>query len=52
MPGYLLLGCLLHLCDAVALVPLQLPDLGAQPLLLLHVLEQIVELLAGHELGE
>ena len=50
--GRLVLGRLFHLGDAVAPVALQLADLGAQHLLLVHVLKQVVELLARHELVE
>lgn len=43
---------LLNLGDAFVLVPLQLPNLGAQHLLFVHVMEQVVKLLTGNELCE
>lgn len=47
-----MLSQLLHLGDAFVLVPLQLPNLGAQHLLFVHVMEQVVKLLTGNELCE
>ena len=44
-----MLSQLLHLGDAFVLVPLQLPNLGAQHLLFVHVMEQVVKLLTGNE---
>lgn len=43
---------LLNLGDAFVLVPLQLPNLGAQHLLFVHVMEQVAKLLTGNELCE
>ena len=47
-----MLSQLLNLGDAFVLVPLQLPNLGAQHLLFVHVMEQVVKLLTGNELCE
>lgn len=47
-----MLSQLLHLGDAFVLVPLQLPNLGSQHLLFVHVMEQVVKLLTGNELCE
>lgn len=42
--GHLMFSQLLNLGDAFVLVPLQLPNLGAQHLLFVHVMEQVVKL--------